>query len=97
VSDLITGKCRVVGGGFEVINTTAPIYQQGTVTAYRSPQTFASTMIESTVATTPVVGLGFPATMHLMAPSSPAAALLLPGSKQWPAARGSYSVFTLCD
>jgi hypothetical protein len=31
-SSYITGKCRCVAGGFEVINTTAPLYAQGLVT-----------------------------------------------------------------
>ncbi len=37
------------------------------------------------------------ARMHLMPPATAAQALLLPGSRQWPAERGSYSVFTLCE
>jgi hypothetical protein len=33
----LEGNCRVIAKGFEVINTTADIYKQGTVSVYRQP------------------------------------------------------------
>jgi len=36
-SSYLNGACRIVGMGIEVDNTTAPLYKQGEVFAYRSP------------------------------------------------------------
>lgn len=36
-SDASTVRCRLVATGFEVENTTAPLYRQGAVTIYNSP------------------------------------------------------------
>lgn len=33
----LNGNCRVIGKGFEVVNSTADIYRQGSVTWYRQP------------------------------------------------------------
>lgn len=38
-----------------------------------------------------------PQRVRLLPPSTSGQAVLLPGSRQWPASRGSYNVFTLCD
>lgn len=75
-----------------MINTTAQIYKQGLITAYRMPQITQHGSISSNAAS---VYAGYPMKMHLMPPSTAARALLLPGAKQWEAARGSYSVFTM--
>jgi len=91
VNRYVTGKCRVVGGGFEVVNTTASMYQQGVVTAYRMPQVCTATKMSLSATN------HYPAVMLVLPPENVASALLLPGSRQWPASRGSYSVFTLSE
>ncbi len=44
-SQYITGKCRLVGGGFEIVNTTANLYKQGVLTAYRMPQICENSLV----------------------------------------------------
>lgn len=93
----IKDRCRLVGGGFEVTNTTAPLYQQGLVTAYRLPQVDAPGIVamqykdsggSSTNSHTSSL-------IHTLPPGTVAEALVLPASKQWPASRGCYSVMAL--
>jgi len=99
----LASKCRLVACGFEVLNTTAELYKQGTLTAYRMPQ------LDSALAMVSVPGgknstyggissaVSFTTYRQFsLPPSSAAEALLLPGSKQWEAARGSYTVVTQC-
>jgi hypothetical protein len=100
-NDYYFGQSRCVSSAFEVHNTTAELYRQGTVTVYRLPQTLirsnslvldyqtvnSGLPIGATNASTPCVVSRLP-------PSNPAAALLLPDSKQWEAAYGAYCVDT---
>jgi len=100
-NDYYFGQSRIVGSAFEVHNTTAELYKQGTVTVYRLPQTLIKTSslildydtsnsglpIGATNTTAPCVTSRLP-------PSNPASALLLPDSKQWEAAYGAYCVDT---
>jgi len=90
----ITGKCRVIGMGFEVINTTAELNLQGLVTAYRLPQTLTQELAYPSN-TTSSTNTPMPFDCYALPPSNPGEALLLPGSKQWDAKRGSYSICTL--
>lgn len=90
-------KCRVVAMGFEVINTTAELYKQGLVTAYRMPQQEDNfSVVKQLLAD----GLGgfFPDLRTVrqlsLPPATPADALILPGAKQWGAERGYYGVMT---
>jgi hypothetical protein len=90
------GRHRVVGAGFEVINTTPPLYRGGLATVYRqnsnldertgnawtdSAALFPSRAVEV------VAGIGPPPYV--------ADALNLPGSRQWSAAEGAYIPLTL--
>jgi hypothetical protein len=95
-------KQRVVSLAFEVLNTTAEIYRQGTVTVYRSPycprRFHVNSLNDSVVrdgGTLQNTGI-WPAGhlfLHENGPApSIAAALNYPGAAQWPASRGAYCV-----
>jgi len=91
VDDLCTGMTRIVGLGFEVENTTAEIYKQGTCTAYRMPTslgTFSNTVYNA--AKTFVTH--FDGEAFISPPSSADDAMLLKGSLTWKAAEGAYVV-----
>jgi hypothetical protein len=84
----IKGQGRVIGMGFEVVNTTAEINKQGQVTAWRQPTKWTPTSLN--VATTPsqyVNGL-----TTRLPPSTIAQCQLLYGSRSWAAAEGAYVV-----
>jgi len=101
-----TGKSRVIGFGFEVHNTTAEIYQQGSVAVYRMPQPDISNFYSATV-------LGYTGTVQSPSaynyrgtlncypfwapPSNLADALLYAGTRQWKAAEGVMCVPTLIN
>jgi len=88
------GPGRVVGLGFEVINTTAELNQQGLVTVYRQnqPHMTPTCMITETFAGT--VDLEFTAQTFRAPPFDTPTALLIPGSRQWKAKEGCYVVQT---
>lgn len=84
---------RFVAGGFEVTNTTAEIYRQGLCTAYRQPVDFSRGRVQFQVGAGPIRFND----SSIVAPSPPASVaecLYLPGTTQWPAAEGGYSVIT---
>lgn len=89
VTDLSAGITRVIGMGFEVHNTTAEIYKQGTITCYRMPQMGSKYQMRALngVGTfvTPVVG-----EMRRMRPGTTAEANLMKGTRTWNAAEGAY-------
>lgn len=85
------GNSRVVGFGFEVVNTTASLHKQGAVTTYRMPQMtgVASLALETGNWT----GM-MPVHSFQAPPSFVADATLLGGTRQWEAAEGAYVVGT---
>lgn len=86
----LTGVGRVIGIGVECVNTTAEIYKQGTITAYRMSQGAVRPQVLSRP-----VGESFPfATYHIIrnAPQNVQEAMLYPGTRQWRAADGIYQV-----
>jgi hypothetical protein len=92
---------RLVGVGFEVINTTSDLNIQGLVTCYRQPvpQRSSKSSIQIwnyTAATAPRIDLGYASAIVVSAPPGTIAnAMLLPGSVQWKAKEGAYVVPTL--
>lgn len=90
------GNSRVVAMGFEVVNTTAEIYKQGLVCAYRQPVSRDNALSVNCV---PISSPASAAsvTTHLVsdAPGSLQDAMLLHGSRQWDAAEGGYCTCTL--
>jgi hypothetical protein len=91
------GSTRIVGMAFEVVNTTAEIEKQGTITAYRMPQLSnpSDVTINESGAANARGQLRVQA--YQQPPSSPAEATNLIGTKQWAAAEGSYSTVTQCS
>lgn len=93
-SSLFTGTCtRVLAMAVEVVDTTADMYKQGAITAYRLPQMSnegTTTFID--VPNTLITNL--PYKTYCAPPRTVAAALSLNGSRQWAMADGAYSVVT---
>jgi len=103
------GAARVFASGLEVHNTTSQLNVQGSVLVYRQPlddNAFKSTINIINQNTVTVAGGGggtvsviSPSAMEVIftpsPPVSPAAALLLKGSRQWEAKDGSYQVHGL--
>lgn len=82
---------RVIGLGFEVVDTTAEIYRQGALTVYRLPQEGARAWMYTDTGATDA---GAPYIRYKAPPSSVASALLLTNAKQWDARNGAYVVCT---
>jgi len=96
----LQGKCRVIAMGFEVYNTTAPLYKQGVATVYRLSQPKDQELLVNKVGTDSAANSTYSPSVHklyALPPTSAADALVLPGSKQWDAARGCYCICTLTD
>lgn len=90
VEDISSGCSRIIGAGFEIHNTTAEIYKQGSVTTYRMPQASGDnqTLFSNNNASSfgSVVGTRFRAP-----PASIANANLLKGTRTWEAKDGVYA------
>jgi len=90
-SDFISGDCRIIGMGFEVVNTTANINKQGQVTAWRMPSRPTADTIyipNATVAATQ----SYPIYTNRMPPGIISDCQLLYGSRSWAAEEGIYTV-----
>jgi len=92
-SDLLFSNSRIIGLGFEVINTSAEIYKQGSLTAYKMPQTIGKTAVAVTNAAGTATGVIHPYTLRFP-PSTVALASMLHGTVTWEAAKGAYVVCT---
>lgn len=88
--DLCTGLSRVIGMGFEITNTTAEIYKQGTITAYRMPQ--QGNQFQMAVTNNALTFIA-PSTgvMWREPPGTVAEANLLKGTRTWGASEGAYA------
>lgn len=95
-SSYLQGSSRVVAMGLEVVNTTAPLYKQGLVTAWRMPCPKPDNPTVLTWATTNAA-LYFNCGAYVMPipPGTVAAATLLGGSQSWEAEKGGYVVNTM--
>jgi len=100
------GASRIFGSGVEVHNTTSELNLQGSVLVYRQPldnNAYKSSIniasLQSVLSGTGTVGTTNVADMIFtpVPPISPAAALLLKGSRQWEAKYGSYQTHGLHD
>lgn len=88
--DLTSGVSRVIAMGFEVHNTTAEIYKQGSVTTYRMPQAKSqnTSLFSNSGATSYGVVKGY---RFAYPPSTVAQANLLKGTRTWEAKDGVYA------
>lgn len=82
---------RLIGLGFELVDTTADIYKQGALTVYRLPQEGARAWMYTDTGATDA---GAPYRRYKAPPSSVAQALLLTNARQWDAKKGAYIVCT---
>lgn len=89
-TDLCAGITRVIGMGFEVHNTTAEIYKQGSLTCYRQPQ-LGNTYQMRTVNNGGTFTANPVGTMWRLPPTTVAEANLLKGTRTWEAAEGVYA------
>jgi hypothetical protein len=96
-SDFTTGSGRLIGIGFEVHNTTAELYKQGSVIVYRM-QAENRDPVDFQITTATGAGNAFPAIGSVSCqqlrrpPMTAEEAMLLQGSRQWEAAEGCYVV-----
>jgi hypothetical protein len=88
--DYISGNARVIGMGFEVVNTTSALNRQGQCTSYRMPTQWTLDTINNAGTTT--VPLILPMQVNRCPPANLAAATLLAGSRTWAAEEGAYVV-----
>lgn len=92
----IQNNMRVIAQGFEVMDGTANLYQQGVLTCYRQNQP-QETDFSATIISHPLVDPTLQYYMNDQAfiiktpPVNTGAALLIPGSKQWLVKEGSYT------
>lgn len=89
--EYVSGACRVVAMGFEVVNSTAEMFKQGQVSVYRQP-TYASVQRNVFGVTEPANQFFTDYTMLQGPPSNLADAQLLFGTRSWEAAEGCYVV-----
>jgi hypothetical protein len=89
----VKGQGRIISMGFEVVNTTAELYKQGQVTAWRMPGKFTPTSIYSQTAVgPPAIFSQTTGLCQRLPPSTVAKAQLLYGSRSWAAEEGAYVV-----
>lgn len=90
----LSGPSRCLSVWVEVINNTAPLYQQGTVTCWRQPQpgladaTTWNVVAADTSAPTPLIQGAWSTIIAPAPPNSVAEAMLLQGTRQWHAKEG---------
>jgi hypothetical protein len=85
---------RVIAKGFEVTNTTAEIYRQGTVSCVSSPpatqEYYPLNYIDTNAS--PWSPSSWAARVMGMLPDTPAKVRSIPGSSSWSAAQGAYMI-----
>lgn len=82
-------KFRVLSCGVEIVNTTQPLYQSGSVTVYRMPN---SVGYAQALSVTDGVHTRGPSVFRqaLSPPGTVDEAIRIPGSRQWEARKGAY-------
>lgn len=85
---------RIIGMAMEVVDTTADVYKQGSVTVYRLPQNARAQTISCYDAANATLSLRAGEMAYRAPPSSAANALKLVGSRQWAARDGCYALVT---
>jgi hypothetical protein len=83
------GNRRLIACGYEVVNTTAELYKQGTVTCYRTPSNLCHASLSDTD------DVPFYAQLATLFPTNQSDAQLFPNARTWGAIDGVYSVATL--
>lgn len=91
--NLASGPFRLIACGFEVVNTTAELYKQGSMTCYKSPTGVNDVVLGHPNA--PNINRWWQASLAAGPPSSQADAALYPNSRTWEAKEGCYMVCTM--
>lgn len=87
------GKHRLIGAGFEVVNATAALFKGGTVTVYQQNQRCTDGINHEYDRATSLWNVGKPSALaknYHGPPPDISSAMLLPDTRQWPAAEGCY-------
>jgi len=90
-ANLVHSTHRIVGLGFEVTNTTAEMYKQGSVTTGTIPQITQRGYRQFDDGDSVIDTYNFPTYEFSLPPGSIADAQSLPGSRTWAAAQGVYA------
>lgn len=86
------GMSRIIGMGVEVIDTTAELYKQGALTAYKMPTVTSSEADIGYLNTAGTMQTNIRGRTVTPPPSTVAQAILFRNSKQWEAKQGAYMV-----
>jgi hypothetical protein len=86
------GQKRLIALAFEVHDTTAELYRQGTLTVYRLPQVTDLTILNPYGGVGITVASASVGMISRLPPSILSEALLLPGARQWEVRDGAYLV-----
>jgi len=92
VRPYVGGCSRIIGMGFEVINTTSDLNKQGQVTAWRMPSVYTDTSVSVSLGTVPPASAPNTIRVNRFPPGTLANAQLLFGSRSWAAREGGYVV-----
>lgn len=97
---LSSGAYRIIGAGFEIINTTSQLYIQGVATVYRQDSAQANTAAATLFINEDTLSknqfYGYESVLAIESPPlTIAAAVQLPGTLQWEAKAGCYVQATL--
>jgi hypothetical protein len=93
-NSVTTDKCRLIGVAFEIHNTTAEIYKQGSLTVAQLPDAGADNLIMDQYdinAANYVLGTN-QSDRTCIFPVTVGALQSVPGSATWPAAKGCYAI-----
>jgi len=102
LSGVLYGNTRIIAMGFEVTNTTADIYKQGSVVCYRAPAYtspnydafFPALTVSGGATVAAASGAGYVSQPY---PRTTSEALAQYGAVQWAASEGAYVVSTMSD
>lgn len=94
-SVMTTDRCRLIGVAFEIHNTTAEVYRQGSLTVAQLPDTAVDAAIVKYIDTDSSAPWGthnFQGDRALLVGSTVQPLMSVPGSQTWPAADGCYCI-----
>lgn len=97
--DILQGSNRLIGAGFEIHNTTAEIQKQGAICGFMMhnvPRDASAFCTATNVGGTQCITHSFNGTSFRAPPRNTREAMLLPGSVEWSAKDGAYSVARFC-
>lgn len=88
-------KLRLIGAGFEAVNTTPELYKSGSIAVWEQPTSNVATSIFTSYDPTIYFMTPQVNVTDTLPPTHLADAMLLQGSQQWNASEGAYCVATM--